>query len=109
MLQVEEEAKAVFNCLNTFENMVETDPSVAEQVGMVHTNKSRMGIEMEFKGCIKTAWFESNGPVGAIERHGSCHAIMPLGCGRNNGSGIVHPFDKRFWDSEMKSPTSLQV
>jgi len=30
--QVEEEAKAVFNCLNTFENMIETDPSVAEQV-----------------------------------------------------------------------------
>jgi hypothetical protein len=30
--QVDEEAKAVFNCMCTFENMVETDPSVAEQV-----------------------------------------------------------------------------
>ena len=29
---MDEEAKAVFNCLNTFVNMVETDPSVAEQV-----------------------------------------------------------------------------
>jgi hypothetical protein len=31
-LQVEEEAKAVFNCLCTFQNMVETEPNVAEQV-----------------------------------------------------------------------------
>jgi beta-catenin-like protein 1 len=29
---VEEEAKAVFNCLTTFQNMVEVEPQVAEQL-----------------------------------------------------------------------------
>jgi len=40
-LQVEEEARAVFNCLSTFENIVETDPSIAEQVGKVRV---RVGL-----------------------------------------------------------------
>uniref|UniRef100_A0A7S3R3A3 Beta-catenin-like protein 1 N-terminal domain-containing protein n=1 Tax=Dunaliella tertiolecta TaxID=3047 RepID=A0A7S3R3A3_DUNTE len=52
--KVEEEAKAVFNCLNTFENMVETDPSVAEQV----VEKTR--LMKWLLGRIRPREFDSN-------------------------------------------------
>lgn len=38
-VQVEDEAKAVFNCLAIFENLVEVEPAVGEQVG----SKTRKG------------------------------------------------------------------